>query len=108
MERPEFSTASHQDDASVWTVRVTGELDLATAPRLEAMLEEVLRSEPSTVLLGLEKVAFLDSTGIRVIVTARKQLEARGAHLVIDGLSAAVQQVLEVSGLLDDLTRHAR
>jgi hypothetical protein len=39
-----------------------------------------------------------------VIVAARRELAERGAALVVDGLSGAVQQVLEVSGLLD-LTR---
>jgi anti-sigma B factor antagonist len=71
-------------------VRVTGELDLATAPRLRDTLDEVLASDPSTVMLGLEDVTFPDSMGIRVIVAVRNELEARGAALVIDGLSGAV------------------
>ncbi|HSO97163.1 MAG TPA: STAS domain-containing protein [Acidimicrobiia bacterium] len=105
MEEPAFSAASQRRDGRVWVVRVTGELDLATSPRFQATLDEVLASDPATVLLGLEGVTFLDSTGIRAIVAARKQLKARGATLVLDGLSGAVQQVLEVSGLLDDLTQ---
>ncbi len=107
MDQAAVSVASQQRDGSVWVVRVTGELDLATVPRLQATLDEVLASAPATVLLGLEDVTFLDSTGIRAIVAARKQLAVRGATLVLDGVSGAVQQVLEVSGLLDDLTQQA-
>jgi anti-sigma B factor antagonist len=92
MDGPAFSAASQQREGSVWVVRVTGELDLATAPRLRDTLDEVLASDPSTVLLGLEDVTFPDSMGIRVIVAVRNELKARGAALVIDGLSGAVQQ----------------
>jgi anti-sigma B factor antagonist len=99
-----FTATSRPEDGSVWVVRVSGELDLETVPRFQATLDEVLASRPATVLLGLEDVDFLDSTGLRVIVTTRKELEARGASLLIDGLSGAVQQVLDVAGLLTDLT----
>jgi anti-sigma B factor antagonist len=103
----QFSAASQQHDGRVWVVRVTGELDLATAPRLEAALDEVLAAAPVTVLLGLDDVDFVDSTGLRVIVRARRAFDEHGARLVIDGLSGAVEQVLEVSGLLDELTQRS-
>jgi anti-sigma B factor antagonist len=104
---PAFSTGTERREGEVWVVRVTGELDMATAPKLQTTFDEVLASAPTNVLLDLQHLDFLDSTGITVLVRTRRQLEERGAHLTIDGLSAAAAKVLEVAGVLDSL-QHPR
>lgn len=100
---PAFSTDTERREGEVWVVRVRGELDLATAPKLQATFDEVLASGPVNVLLDLEHLDFLDSTGITVLVRTQRKLEGQGAHLTIDGLSAAATKVLEVAGVLDAL-----
>ena len=92
----------------VWTISVTGELDMDTAPRLAAVLSEVTASRPSRVIVELENVSFLDSSGIRELVTAKRDLAELGATLVIGGMSGAVEKVLDVSGLLTELSDQAR
>jgi len=91
----------------VWTISVTGELDMDTAPRLAAVLTEVTASRPSRVILEFEDVSFLDSSGIRELVTAKRDLAEQGATLVIGGMSGAVEKVLDVSGLLTELSDRA-
>jgi len=53
------------------------------------------------VILDASGVSFLDSSGIRAIVTASNALEAQGGRLLIEGMRGAVQRVMEVAGLLD-------
>ena len=101
MSEHTMSTAVRNTEGSVWVVRVAGEIDLVTAPKLEGVLAEVIESEPSRVLLEFRDVSFLDSSGIRVLVQARRSLEATGTPLVMDGISAAAKTVLEISGLAD-------
>lgn len=103
-EAPPFSTSTEEREGSIWVLRARGELDVATAPRLASAVDAALESGAHNVLLELDDVTFLDSSGIREIVRARKQLKERGGRLVVDGASGAVQQVLEVSGLLQSLT----
>jgi anti-anti-sigma factor len=98
---PGISTAVRSAEGGVWVVQVKGEIDLASAPELQRVLEEVARSHPSRVLLELDDVGFLDSSGLRVLVRAQRELESAGSVLVIDGVSAAARTVLEVSGLLE-------
>ena len=104
---PEFSTRTIQQSPQVCLVRVSGDLDVATSPRFKETLDAVLDTGSQTVLLDLEGVDFLDSTGISAIVVARRSLEERGASLSIDGLSPAAERVLEIAGLLDDLRHKA-
>jgi anti-anti-sigma factor len=81
-------------------VAVRGELDLATAPRLEAALVPPLRDGASAVL-DLRDLDFMDSTGVRVIVAAHHAAQESGGHfaLVRTDPAGPVGRVLEISGL---------
>jgi anti-anti-sigma factor len=81
-------------------VTARGELDLATAPQLEEALLPPLR-EGRVAVLDLRALDFMDSTGVRVIVSAHTAAQEAGGRLEVvrtdpDG---PVGRVLEISGL---------
>ena len=85
----------------VHVVSVRGELDLATAPELRALLEEDLGNE-EPVLIDLNGCEFIDSTGIAVIVRAWQQRDGVPGSGGLLGLCAPDKQVsrlLEVTGV---------
>jgi anti-sigma B factor antagonist len=82
------------------SVRVSGELDLATAPRLEQTLREAL-ARARLVVLNMREVSFMDSTGLHVILNASGQAQEMGARLVIVGQSARIDALLELTGTRD-------
>lgn len=82
------------------TIVLVGELDPATAPQLDDALDQVLGDEQVTrLVLDLTGLTFLDSSGLRVFVTAREALGARGGDLVLRGPSANTQRLLAITGL---------
>ena len=84
------------------TLRPTGELDIATAPRLErALAERVTPGE--RLLLDLGDLQFIDSTGLRVIVRAVETARVRGCDLRLRHGPPAVRRVFELSGVGDAL-----
>jgi anti-sigma B factor antagonist len=101
----EVDTEAHEN--GTWRVRGRGELDVATASRLEAALDPLVDSGASLIALDLSEVSFLDSSGLRTIVRTATALEDAGGRLVIDGVSPAVSRVLEVTGLLERLRADA-
>ena len=101
---PPFTAAAQRRDAETWIVTVSGELDLATAPELEAVFEAVDATSSDRVLVDLAGVAFLDSSGIRALVRAKRRLDGIGAPLVVDAVSEVARQVLEISGVLEALS----
>ena len=80
-----------------------GELDLATAPELEAQLHELRRSGFDRLVLDLRRLRFVDSSGIRVIVGEDQYAATNDREFSLIGGSPAVQRALEVSGLLERL-----
>ena len=80
---------------------LSGELDAYHAPRVKAELEGHLAAGKTTVIVDLKRVAYIDSTGLGVLVAARKQvLEAGGTLLLIILPESAVQRTFTITGLL--------
>ena len=85
------------------TVRAVGEIDLATAPQVEEPLFELLDSGFRHVVLDLQRVTFMDSSGVRVLITAHQRAEDLDAGLSILVGTSRVRQTLELSGAIDYL-----
>jgi anti-sigma B factor antagonist len=77
-------------------VIVTGEIDLATAPKLAELLATVLATDPVDLVLDLADTSFLDCSAISVIIGARKQMAPR-SRLVLRHPQPNVRKVLEVT-----------
>jgi anti-anti-sigma factor len=93
-----------QGDGETWAVHVHGDVDVDTAPQLQARLDEVLEHGGRVVVLHLDGVDFLDSSGLRVIAHAANQLRDREGQLLLEGASGAVQRTLQITGMIDRLT----
>ena len=72
-----------RDDAGHCVVAVRGEVDLATAPSLRDELRALLDDAPPAVVLDLDAVPFLDSTGLGVLVAGYKRAAALGIPMSI-------------------------
>ena len=86
-------------DGSAATVVVRGELDVYTAPQLRARLHDLVDAGVSTVTLDLADLAFIDSSGLGVIVGTLKRLRERDGNLVLRSPSRATSKVLDITGL---------
>lgn len=80
------------------TVKLTGDIDLATADKVGEALADAL-SKGSQIWVDLSGVTFLDSTGIRALVQAHRKAESKGAPLYVHGAQQWVAKVLEVTGV---------
>jgi len=93
---PEFAVTTQSNDG-VSRVAVTGEMDLFTTAEVRAALEETVRTaHPREVVVDLENVVYIDSSGLRLLLDAH---HAKHYELRIAGVGPAVQRVLEVTGL---------
>ena len=79
------------------SLRVSGELDLATAPQLEHAFGEAL-GFARLVLLDMRDVSFMDSTGLHTILGAAATARAHGGRVVLSGVPADVEALLAVTG----------
>jgi anti-sigma B factor antagonist len=82
-------------------VKVVGELDVATAPLLQARLESAIDRGNPVVVVDLLDVTFIDSTALGVLIGCLKQSKAIGATLRIVASAPRILKVFEITGLTE-------
>lgn len=92
---------AHAEDRVVLTLE--GELDMATAPLLQRAVQDDGLATKQMLVLDLHRLEFIDSTGLRVILAARKQCRDRGQELAITRGSPQVERLLSVTGMAEHL-----
>jgi anti-anti-sigma factor len=83
----------------------SGEIDAYSVTVLRDAIESALRGTAERIELDLSRVTFIDSSALRALAEARVRADQIGRSLWISELSAPVRRILEISGMLDELTR---
>jgi len=96
---------SERGAATVLAVR--GEVDVYTAPRLRERLVELVNQGKRTIVIDLEGVEFLDSTGLGVLVGGLKRLRTHDGDLSLVCTQHRILRVFEITGLTKVFTIHA-
>ena len=89
-------------EADTVVVALSGELDFGTASAVQQRLAE-LRDAGQPVLLDLDRLTFMDSTGIRLVLTACEDAAGHDWRFHVTRGSARVQHVLEAAQVIDRL-----
>lgn len=100
-EPPPFGELSVRADRAgdVVTISLAGELDIATAPRVDAALADAEAGDARSIVLDLSDLTFMDSTGVRLVLSAHARSRADSARLRLTRGPIAVQRVFELSGV---------
>jgi anti-anti-sigma factor len=91
-----------QDDRR--TLLLSGDLDISSADQVEAMIHQALRPGTASVVLDLSEVAYMDSTGLRVIVAIAQLCEQHGSEFALVPGPPEVQRVFELTGISEHLS----
>jgi len=82
------------------TVVVAGELDHYAAPQIRHMLDDLLRDPGVTdLVVDLENLTFMDSSGIGVLLGRLRILQSRGGTLSVQNMQPPVEKLFRLSGL---------
>ena len=99
----EILEVTTQDSGEQVTVSLKGELDLSSVGKVQAELQRVEAEGPSLLILDLSNLTFLDSTGLRAVVTADERARENGRRFVIVRGPDAVQRVFSITRLEERL-----
>jgi anti-sigma B factor antagonist len=90
-------------DGDAWWIRPIGELDLDTAPQLEAELEAVRSDGAGRLVLDMRALTFMDSTGLRLVIRWDTAAKADGFEFAIVPGVEVVQRVFRLTGMDEHL-----
>ena len=81
-------------------VEVGGEVDVATAPRLRKQLIALVNDQRYHLVVSLEAVDFIDSTGLGVLISGLKRVRTHGGRFSLVCTEPRILKVFEITGLL--------
>ncbi len=91
------------DGAGRVIIALTGELDMASAPLLQRAIADSALAASAVLVLDLEQLSFLDSTGLRIILGVRELCQERGQGFAVTPGSPQVQRLLSITGVAEHL-----
>ena len=99
-------TVQTQQRGDVAVISVAGELDMATAPQLQAHITDLLEKGHRRLVFDLAEVSFCDSTGLSVFVRAKNSCDEIDGEVRLAAPQRGVMRILEVSGLVEVLATY--
>jgi anti-sigma B factor antagonist len=89
----------HCSKDGIEVVDVEGEIDVYTAPRLRELLIDLVNKNNYQFVVNMEKVEFLDSTGLGVLVGGLKRMRAHDGSLDIVCTQERILKIFRITGL---------
>ncbi len=87
-----------RDVNEVKVVALEGELDLNASPEAEKQLTQLREDGVKKMLIDLEKLEFISSAGLRVLLATNQEMKAAGGDLRVCSLNETVKEVFDISG----------
>ena len=89
---------SQKEENGVVSIAIKGRLDADSAPEAEKLVKEAREGPTSRVLFNLAELEYLSSAGLRVLLSAAKEMRRRDGKIVLCSLNEFVKEIFEVSG----------
>lgn len=101
----QLTIATRLGTDGVVLLRVIGEIDLATVPKLHSALRTSLvgPASPTAVRVDLAATSFIDAAGVGALVDAREAARRAGVGFAVDNPTGVVRRLLDILGLTDAL-----
>ena len=89
----------HCSKDGIEVIDVGGEIDICTAPRLRELLIDLVSTDNYQLIINLERVEFLDSTGLGVLVGGLKRVRAHDGSLDLVCTQERILKLFRITGL---------
>ena len=89
----------HCNRDGIEVIDVAGTIDISTAPRLRELLIDLISNDNCQLIVNLERVEFLDSTGLGVLVGGLKRVRAHDGSLDLVCTQERILKIFRITGL---------
>jgi anti-sigma B factor antagonist len=93
-----MSVSYRQLDDDIWVVSSRGRLDQTLNPKLELSLGELLDNGHQRFIIDLSEATYINSGGLRCLVTAWRRAREQGGDLVLCGLNSRLEEIFSLVG----------
>ena len=83
---------------------IEGRVDTVTAAEFDTIAKPYYSEEHSTLVFDCEKMEYISSSGLRVILTAHKNIVAKSGKFILRNLNSEIKSVIDITGFSRILT----
>jgi len=89
---------SQKEENGIVSIAIKGRLDADSSAEAETVVKDALKEETNRLLFNLGELEYLSSAGLRVLLSAAKEMRRRDGKIVLCALNEFVKEIFEVSG----------
>ncbi|MBP7901653.1 MAG: STAS domain-containing protein [Spirochaetes bacterium] len=90
---------NRRESADIVVLDISGEIDLYNAPEIKDTINQLIEDQKYNVIINLEKVSYIDSSGIGALISSLSSLKKYQGGLKIINVYASVHKVFELTKL---------
>lgn len=90
---------SQREKDGITILDIQGEIDLYNAPEIKDIIQKLIEAQKYNVIINLEKVSYIDSSGIGALISSLSNLKKYQGGLKICNVSGSVRKVFELTKL---------
>ncbi len=90
---------SQREKDSIVVLDIQGEIDLYNAPEIKDTIQKLIDAQKYNIIINLEKVSYIDSSGIGALISSLSNLKKYQGGLKIINVYASVKKVFELTKL---------
>ena len=90
---------SQREKDGITILDIQGEIDLYNAPEIKDIIQKLIEAQKYNVIINLEKVSYIDSSGIGALISSMSNLKKYQGGLKIINVYASVKKVFELTKL---------
>lgn len=90
---------SQREKDGITVLDIQGEIDLYNAPEIKDIIQKLIEAQKYNVVINLEKVSYIDSSGIGALISSLSNLKKYQGGLKIINVYASVKKVFELTKL---------
>jgi anti-anti-sigma factor len=89
---------SQKEENGIVFIAIKGRLDADSSPEAEKVVKDILKGQTNRILFDLGALEYLSSAGLRILLSAAKEMRRREGKIVLCDLNEFVKEIFEVSG----------
>ena len=90
----------HEADDDAYVVELGGEIDVYTSPRVKDAITELIDQGHYNLVINLEKVRYIDSTGLGVLIGGLKRVREHGGSVNLVCTNPQIKKIFDITGLV--------
>lgn len=87
------------EGAGGWVVTPDGDIDMSRSPDFRGALRGVTDGKPCRLVVNLEKVGYMDSSGLATLVECMRTVKQQGAEMILCGMNERVRAIFDIARL---------